>query len=156
MASKAAAKLPEIVGEYANMWPREVFDYKVTGKSRKPRNVASTLDLLRRPGVYILYRNDVPYYVGQADKLNSRLYSHARRPGSKYDLFWNYFSVFVVENPKNRNQIEALLIAAFPTANGAKPKLQRHPYPPVVRAVMRYKRSGKTLEVTKDDDGTEE
>lgn len=153
MASKAAAKLPEIVGEYANMWPREVYDHRVIGKNGKLVNVARTLDLLHRPGVYILYRDDVPYYVGQASRLNGRLYNHARKPGSKYDLFWNYFSVFVVENPKHRDQIEALLIAAFPTANGAKPKLEKHPYPPAVRAVMRSKRPGKTLKVTKDDDG---
>jgi hypothetical protein len=32
------------------------------------------------------------------------------------------------EDPEHQSEIEAMLIAAVPTANGAKPKLQNRPY----------------------------
>jgi hypothetical protein len=92
----------------------------------------------------------VPYYIGKASRLHSRLFSHARRPGSKYDLFWNYFSVFVVENEKHRSQVEAMLIAAIPTANGARPKLERHPYPESVRKILRTSRTVSMVKRSKE------
>jgi hypothetical protein len=127
------------------MWPRDVFNCRVAGPSGRSVSVAKTLEILSKPGVYILYRDDVPYYIGQAARLRTRIFYHARRPGSKYDLFWNYFSVFIVEDRSQRSEVEALLIAAFPTANGARPKLERHPYPEQVRKVMRIAREA-TLE----------
>jgi hypothetical protein len=93
---------------------------KVAGDRPVVRDIA----MLEKPGVYVLYRDDLPYYIGQAKCLRGRLYNHSRRPGSKHDLFWNYFSAFVVEDERHRDQVEALLISAFPTANGAKPKLK--------------------------------
>ena len=136
--------MPEIVSQYARMWPREVFDYKASGTKGHAVTLAKTFEILSHPGVYILYRDDVPYYIGKAKRLRSRIFSHARRPGSKYDLFWNYFSVFVVENEKHRNEVEAMLIAAIPTANGAKPKLQRQPYPVEVRKILHKSRRART------------
>ncbi len=133
--------LPGIIHEYAAMWPREVFNFKTEGEYGKRVMVSKKLKILEEPGVYILYRDDLPYYIGKATRLHSRLFQHARRPGSKYDLFWNFFSVFVVKQPKQRAEIEALLISALPTANGARPKLQKHPYPPEVRNVMHDMRS---------------
>lgn len=127
-------KLPAIVSRYARMWPREVFNVRGLAKEKE-------LDILADPGVYILYRDDVPYYIGKAKRLRSRLFSHARRPGSKYDLFWNYFSVFVVKEPEHRAQVEAMLIAAIPTANAAKPWLERQPYPDQVRRLLRTSRT---------------
>ena len=104
----------------ARIWPRELFDCK-HGK----RLVVSDLEILSRPGVYILYRDDVPYYVGKATKLRNRLWSHANRPTDKYYNFWNYFSAFAVENEEIRGQLEGVLIAALPTANGAKPRIHK-------------------------------
>ena len=147
----SSVKMPSIVAQFARMYPREIFNYRVPGPNGKPVNVARTLGILLRPGVYILYRDDQPYYIGKAARLNSRLYSHARRPGSKYDLFWDYFSVFVVEDPRHRAEVEAMLIAAFPTANGARPKLENHPYPPAVRRVMKANQRGAILGVSKED-----
>ena len=133
--------MPGIVSQYARMWPREVFNYTVPVENRKNASVAKTLEILSHPGVYILYRNDLPYYVGKATRLYSRLFQHARRPGSKYDLFWNYFSVFVVEEVRHRDEVEAMLIAAIPTANGAKPKLEQYPYPDEVRRIFHKSRA---------------
>jgi len=148
--------LPSIVSQFARMYPREIFNHRISGPNGKPVNVARTLEILSRPGVYILYRDDHPYYIGKAKRLRSRLFSHARRPGSKYDLFWNYFSVFVVEDPKHRAEVEAMLIAAIPTANGAKPKLENHPYPDAVRRVMKISQAGVLLKGVKGTNGTEE
>ncbi len=137
--------LPTIIAQFARMYPREIYNHKIERSNGKPVNVARTLEILQRPGVYILYRDDRPYYIGKAARLNSRLYAHARRPGSKHDLFWNYFSVFVVEDAKHRAEVEAMLIAAIPTANGARPKLENHPYPDAVRRVMNLSQKGTLL-----------
>lgn len=126
------------------MYPREVFNRKTSRLPGRQVRVSKTISILEQPGVYILYRDDIPYYIGKAKRLGSRLFQHARRPGSRHDLFWNYFSVFVVEDEQKRSEIEALLIIAFPTANGARPKLQKHPYPEEVRNVMRALRGGKS------------
>ncbi|MGB7553452.1 MAG: GIY-YIG nuclease family protein [Candidatus Korobacteraceae bacterium] len=96
-------------------------------KGRGTKWLYMTIDLLARPGVYVLYRDDEPYYVGQAGTLRSRLAAHARVPGSRYFNHWNYFSAFVV-NKEDLNRIEAILIAAMPTANGRKP-LKRERFP---------------------------
>lgn len=79
-----------------------------------------TIELLSRPGVYVLYRDDVPYYVGQARMLRSRLAVHARVPQSRYFNHWNFFSAFFVDE-KELDKIEAVLIAAMPTANASRP-----------------------------------
>ena len=133
-----AAKTNQIVEEYARMWPREVFDCLVPSeKSGKKKILGKGLDLLNKPGVYVLYRNDIPYYIGQALKLRHRLWSHAGSPGSRYGNFWNYFSAFVIHDPKMRNEVEGILIAAMPTANSAKPKLKRAKFPLVVSQMVR-------------------
>jgi hypothetical protein len=121
----------KIIGKYVRMWPRGVF-YR--GESEKV--LARSLDFLNGPGVYILYRNDVPYYIGQATKLRSRLWSHARRPDHRYFHFWNFFSAFTVIEKGFRNEVEGILIASMPTANSAKPKLEREPMPNSVSKML--------------------
>ena len=116
------------ITSYAKMWPREIFNLK-----RSKEWLVDELDILSEPGVYVLYRNDIPYYVGKATLLRNRLWPHANRYGSKHYLFWNYFSVFVVRDPKERGRLESYLIAAMPTANGAKPKIKRASLPLDVR-----------------------
>ncbi|HEY4740364.1 MAG TPA: hypothetical protein VIH76_07210 [Candidatus Acidoferrales bacterium] len=96
-----------LLTEYARMWPREVFDCLVPNGNRKQALVkVKGLEILEEPGVYVLYRDDVFYYIGQAGKLRKRLWHHAEKPDSRYYQFWNYFSVFVVEDAKNRDEIE--------------------------------------------------
>jgi hypothetical protein len=94
---------------------------------------------LKKPGVYILYRDDVPFYVGQAKKLRSRLRAHARGVVSSKTYFWNYFSAFVVENPNHINEVEAILISAMPSVitNSSKPKLKMEPIGEPTRSLMR-------------------
>ena len=125
--------------------------------------MADDLPILRKGGVYILYREDSPYYIGQATKFITRLRTHST-PGGRYDLFWDYFSLFVIEDKDERNKIEAILITAFPTANGATPRIKRDPYDKDVKRLVRMMRSSKTQQILntvnddadEDDDGTEE
>ncbi len=70
----------------------------------------------------------------------ARLFSHARRPGGRYNNFWNYFSVFVIHDPHQRNAVESILIAAFPTANSAKPRIDREPLPREALEMWRQRR----------------
>lgn len=117
---------------YARMWPREVFSCK-EGK----RSVVRDIPILSKAGVYVLYRDDVPYYVGKAGTLRRRLWSHANQPNSKYYNFWNYFSAFAVEDATLRGQVEGLLIAAMPTINGARPRIKKAQLPLSIRKVLR-------------------
>lgn len=130
------ARKNRFVGAYARMWPREVFDHYDTSQSRKQALVEG-LELFDKAGVYVLYRDEVPYYVGQADRMRRRIRKHANLPGSRYYNFWNFFSAFVIQDKAIRNEIEGILIAAMPTANGAKPKLKREKFPKSVREMMR-------------------
>ena len=112
-------KRGEIVFEFAKMWPREVFDIR-EGKRLVFRHEPE----LRKPGVYVLYRDDHPYYIGKTSRrLFERIWNHANQPKDKYYHFWNFFSAFVVEKKKYRDEVEGILIAAMPTANSANPRL---------------------------------
>jgi hypothetical protein len=127
-----ARKGRQIVTGYAKMWPREVFDFK-----EKKKLLVRDLQLFEEPGVYILYRDEHPYYVGQASKrLQGRIWAHANQPKDPYFNFWNYFSAFLV--PKGHlDEVEAILIAAMPTANSANPKLKPIDLPKEVRNRLR-------------------
>lgn len=126
------------VSAYARMWPREIFDCVIpNGNGNRKQALAKSLEFLKGPGVYVLYRDDVPYYVGQSQRLRRRIWRHANKPGSRYYNHWNFFSAFVVKNSKSRNEIEGILIAAMPTANSAQPKLKKEKLPKSVMDMMR-------------------
>ncbi len=77
-------------------------------------------------GFYILYRNDRPYYIGKTGRpLNMRLANHARKPNARHCNFWNYFSAFQIAQARHRDEIEAILISAMPTANSAHPRFSK-------------------------------
>lgn len=78
---------------------------------------------LTSAGVYVLYREDQPYYIGKTGKaLFKRLKQHALKPNTRYYNFWNYFSAFEIDDEDERNKIEAILISAMPTANNSHPR----------------------------------
>jgi len=131
-----AIRKNQIVDVYAQMWPREVFDY-VLPDGKKTLGKGGGLPVINRPGIYVLYRDDIPYYIGQAKKLSKRLWDHSRPVGGRYSNFWNYFSAFVIEDGEMRNEVEGILIAAMPTANRAEPKLEKAKVPPDILKVMR-------------------
>jgi hypothetical protein len=136
-----------VVKMYARMWPREVFDHYPTGSKTV---MAKGLNILNQPGVYVLYRDDRPYYVGQANKLRHRLWQHACKPGTRYYNFWNFFAAFVVPSKASRNEIEGILIAAMPTANSAKPKMKREALPKEVVKMMRLTRRSRVFFQSED------
>jgi hypothetical protein len=104
--------------QFFRMWPRALFHMK-DGKRFLE-------DHLQNPGVYVLYRDDQPYYIGKTSKpLSRRLGQHALKPNSRRYNFWNYFSAFQVPESVHRDEIEAILISAMPTANSSHPKFQR-------------------------------
>ena len=123
-------KRPKMVKEAAQMWPRHVFDFD-GGKTVK--------ECLSEQGVYVLFRDDEPYYVGKTKKksLFRRIRAHATKTRDRYYHFWNYFSAFVVPEATHRDEVEGILIASMPTANGAIPKIHRIPLPKNVAQLMR-------------------
>jgi hypothetical protein len=124
--------MANIVTRYAHMWPREVF-----GGRGDIKKELDELDFLEGPGVYILYRDDTPYYIGKAERLAQRLWDHAIITHDRYFHFWNFFSAFAVPDKKHRNELEGILIAVMPTANSARPKLQKEKMPRTVRDMLR-------------------
>ena len=134
----------QILDQYARMWPREVFHRLAEkkkglpkGHKSGPKQMYKEILLLTKPGVYVLYRDTEPYYVGQAKKLRLRLYEHACRADSRYYNFWNFFSAFVVEDSEARNEIEGILIASMPTANSMRPRIKKESLPPPVKKMIR-------------------
>jgi GIY-YIG catalytic domain len=119
--SMKSTKLDWKTQRFFRMWPRALFHMK---EGAKVLNAS-----LSKPGVYILYRNDEPYYIGKTGKpLIKRLRTHALKPNARRYNFWNYFSAFEISNSSHRDEVEAILISAMPTAaNGSRPKIPRMP-----------------------------
>jgi len=132
-----ARKKSAIFANSMRMWPREVFDYN---------GIADKLDMLAKPGVYVLYRDDVPYYIGQArTSMRGRIKTHATDPTQRRYHFWNYFSAFHIPEPDQRSDVEAILIAAMPTANSANPRLPKDRTPNEVRDLLRRLRAQRAF-----------
>jgi hypothetical protein len=128
-----------IVQKYAKMWPRAVFDVKV-GKKYD----TAVKELLSQPGVYVLYRDDQPYYVGKASKsIFRRLRRHAVNPKDAYYNFWNFFSVFAVAEASHVSEVEGILIVAMPTDNRAVPRIKKIHLPNHIANLLRGQRSIK-------------
>ncbi len=79
-----------VVG-FVSMWPREICD--VTIPERKGRLFIGEFEDLEKPGVYVLYRNDQPYYIGKAESLLAgftttltRLQIHTSISGTSFRL----------------------------------------------------------------------
>jgi hypothetical protein len=133
---------------FVSMWPREICDIRKPGK----RNLfIGEFEPLQKPGVYVLYRDDQPHYIGQAERLSSRIHDHANKSTDRYYNFWNFFSAFVVTNKRHLNEVETILIAAMPTANSSRPRMPEIKIPKDIVAQMRGIRRHETNPVTRKD-----
>lgn len=125
-----------IVEAYLKMCPRSALDLREGKELVRP-----VWGLFQKPGVYVLYRDDQPYYVGSAKKcLADRIYDHANQPQDNYYNFWNYFSAFLVPDIRHIAEVEGILIAAFPTENASKPKFKRLSLPANLTKCIHAKR----------------
>lgn len=133
----------KLVIRYARMWPRTIFDLfddPEDGKRKKKLAIHRITDL-QRSGVYVLYIDDTPYYIGKATVLFKRLHDHANKFTDRYFNLWNYFSAFVVDK-KDMSEVEGILIAAMPTANSAAPRIPQAQIPIDLRKILREARTG--------------
>jgi excinuclease UvrABC nuclease subunit len=71
---------------------------RLSGDKHKTKLLVNELQILREPGVYILYRDDLPYCVGKARTLFQRLHDHANKATDRYFQLWNRFSAFVTKD----------------------------------------------------------
>jgi len=125
--------------KFLRTWPREVFHHGkdiLTGSGQP----------LSRPGVYILYREDDPYYIGKADDcLFDRLHSHANKMTDRYYFHWTHFSAFAFNRSSARSrrrlrEIEGILISALPrSVNSASPRWPKVRIPKELRALLKPK-----------------
>ncbi len=126
----------KIVSGVAQLWPRDVFNLREGNKYLD--DVKEILD--KKSGVYILYRDDKPYYIGKTKNLFKRLTGYARNPNSKRYHFWNYFTAFIVTKSRLIDDVEAILIRAMPLVdNSAKPKIHRIKIPKNLASKIRGK-----------------
>ena len=58
-------------------------------------------------GVYVLYKNNVPHYVGKASSLASRVRHHLK---DRLKGEWDAFSVYVVRGDRHVKDVESLLL----------------------------------------------
>jgi hypothetical protein len=64
--------------------------------------------LLRgQSGVYVLYKNNVPHYVGRAGSLSSRVRHHLK---DRLEGEWDSFSIYVVRGDRRVKDVESLLL----------------------------------------------
>jgi hypothetical protein len=125
-----------MISEIAQLWPRRIFDLRDRNKNKYLEDVTGLLR--NKAGVYVLYRDDVPYYIGKSKNLYKRLAGYARNPNSKYYNFWNFFTVFVMSNHKYIDDVEGILIKAMPHAdNSSKPRMKRIKIPSSVARQIR-------------------
>ena len=76
-----------IVSKFLRRLPRAIFDTREIEDQKG--SIASKILELRRPGVYVLYRDDVPFYVGKTEgKLFDRLWQHANGVSSTRSYFF--------------------------------------------------------------------
>lgn len=136
MSKRRKRKPGPIVSAYLKMWPRDALDLRV-----KNQLLPDVWNLLRTPGVYVLYRDEQPYYVGRATRrLSSRIKAHANRTRDRYYNFWNFFSAYVVPDVKHIPEVEGILIAAFPTDNSATPRFKKLALPARVARMIHARR----------------
>jgi hypothetical protein len=66
-------------------------------------------DLLgkKKAGIYVLYREGKPYYVGKAGNLPSRIKDHTK---DRLNKKWDAFSFYVVGRPGYSKHLESLLL----------------------------------------------
>lgn len=134
-----------VVARNASMWPREVCDL------RDEDTKQLFIRHFQEPGVYVLYRDEVPYYIGKASRLGPRIWAHANHPVDRYYNFWNMFSAFVVNDRKYLDDVEGILIAAMPTANSARPRIARVPLPKHIVQQLRRIRQHEANPITRRD-----
>jgi hypothetical protein len=112
-----------MIAAYIQMGPRAV--YTIKDGNRPLESVRK--ELRQKPGIYILYQNEKPYYVGQAKNLWIRLRTHALNQNAKHYHHWTHFSAFSLADVQHINELEGLIIAAFgtETANGSRRRKKR-------------------------------
>jgi hypothetical protein len=137
-----------MIERFISMWPREICDLREVGQRSL---FIKGFPELNEPGVYVLYRDEHPYYIGKAQKLFNRIHDHANKSTDRYYNFWNFFSAFVVTNEKHSAEVEKILIAAMPTANSSMPRMSKVNLPKDIVARMRRIRRHQTDPVTRQD-----
>jgi hypothetical protein len=78
----------------------------------------------RKRGLYVLYKDESPFYIGLAASIRGRLADHLK---DHLRGKWDRFSFFEIKKKKYLKDIESLLIrGANPPGNRVKPDFARH------------------------------
>jgi hypothetical protein len=128
-----------LVKHVAVMWPRVLCDMQ--DEDDKRLYVRHSQYFKNKTGVYVLYRDEHPYYIGRAKNLGERLFQHSNQTNDKYYQFWNFFSVYITKNERQAAELEGILISAMPAlANRASPRIGKIPIPKHLLDELRAKR----------------
>jgi hypothetical protein len=111
-----------MINAYIRMWPRQVYNLKIGNKHLE----SIRQELHQKSGIYILYRNGTPHYVGQARNLWRRIRNHTINQNAKHYHHWTHFSAFILSDIEHMNELEGLIIAAsgLGIANSARHRMK--------------------------------
>jgi|SRR5271170_853134 len=105
---------PILIRSYGEFWSPDVVDwdaYTLLGKP-KFRLKGPDIDVYDERGVYVLYKDYVPVYVGKADRSSIgwrlRLHRESKRKGPR----WDRFSWFGIRGLKKDGELRSLSISA--------------------------------------------
>jgi hypothetical protein len=142
---RTAKKQHPLVTMYARTGPRRMVEFITEPNVRKGKDVEHIAAALEQPGVYVLFKGDVPHYAGRATNLRKRLLTHMRI-GSRYGNLWDHVSLFVIADATHRSAVESIVIAAIGgAANSAKPRIKKIPVP--VRAFKKWQSQSKNAQL---------
>jgi hypothetical protein len=116
---KELGNTPVLLRVYGEFWNPEIVNWKsnsLLGKRRSQSN-GSDINVYQERGVYVLYKDYKPVYVGKADRqpLGRRLQLHRQsvRKGPR----WDRFSWFGIRGLKKNGELRARNDAFHPTTH---------------------------------------
>lgn len=82
---------PVLVRAYGEFWNRDLVDWKGSSELLGVDSKGRAINAYEQRGIYVLYDDYVPVYVGKADKTTIghrlKLHTESRRKGSRWDRF---------------------------------------------------------------------
>jgi len=119
----------KLIESYALMWPRKL--YSLRNGNQTIKAFRDTLE--NKPGIYVLYKGEEVFYIGQVGgkgSINGCLYSrigdHALNYQDEYSHSWDHFSAFIVTEAGRPviDELEGFLQFACPRSRNTERILQ--------------------------------
>jgi hypothetical protein len=115
VATAESANTPILIKAYGEFWSPDIVNWERTWRllgTRRPDSKGPSINVYEQRGIYVLYNDFVPVYVGRSDKqsIGYRLQLHreSRRKGPR----WDRFSWFGFKGIRKNGELGALNASA--------------------------------------------